>query len=64
MNSYEVPINFSLAMALIEEHKARTKHDVWKLDRWNFCEVCLWLMNVKKELDKQENETSSQTPTN
>jgi hypothetical protein len=44
-------MEIALAMAVIEEHKARTRHDAWKLTEWNGCDVCLHLRAVCKWLD-------------
>lgn len=49
-------IDFDLAMAVLEQHKKLTGHDAWALNQWNFCDTCMWLMNVCKRLKDQQNE--------
>ena len=49
------PVDFDLAMAVIEEHRDRTQHDVWAMTSWrNNCDTCMWLLNVVKRLREAE----------
>lgn len=48
-------------MAIYEEHKARTRHDVYTQRELSTlattCRVCLWLDSEKVELEKAERES-------
>ena len=50
----------NLFMALYEEHKQRTGHDVYNYNKfrppWLHCNVCLNLDNLKKSQEKAEAE--------
>lgn len=47
-------------MAIYEEHKARTRHDVYTQGQYSTlattCNVCLWLDSEKRDLEKAERE--------
>jgi hypothetical protein len=45
-------------MALVEEHRQRTSHDVFRQNRfkppWIRCNVCLYLDKMKREFENEE----------
>ena len=49
-------MNINLLMAIFEEHKQRTSHNVFEgsLHLRINCNVCLYLDACKRELDKEE----------
>lgn len=50
----------NLFMAIYEEHKARTGHDIYTQDsvKSAFCNVCMWLNSEKVEMEKAEREAN------
>lgn len=53
-----MPTAQDLFMALVEEHKQRTAHDIFRRDRfkptWMGCNVCLYLDKMKREYENEE----------
>jgi len=50
----------NLFLALYEEHKSRTGHDIYRIHNlsnfWNYCNVCLYLHAEKRNFERLEEE--------